>query len=187
MAREEKTFEDLIKEAPRGGTVSLVGALAQSSEAGKFVLNLQDGRTMTLETASVKGHTVLGTSVGQTIVRIDVDAATIPASAPGASTVADIYTPPGVDHTLAWLDHGPKPFWQDAPAPYQLPFGGSAPFSLATPHQAPVEALAMMMQPFGPFGGGFTSAFFDRTVFGLDKLLLDGGGGTIPGRPFTDV
>jgi hypothetical protein len=121
MAREEKTFEDLIKEAPRGGTVSLVGALAQSSEAGKFVLNLQDGRTMTLETASVKGHTVLGTLVGQTIVRIDVDAATIPASAPGASTVADIYTPPGVDHTLAWLDHGPKPFWQDAPPPYQLP------------------------------------------------------------------
>jgi hypothetical protein len=178
MAREEKSFEDLIKEAPRGGTVSLVGALTQSSEAGKFVLNLQDGRTMTLETALVKGHTVLGTSVGQTIVRIDVDAASIPASAPSA-TFADINTPPGVDHTLAWLDHGPKPFWQDAPPPYQFPFGGFAPFSLATPHQAPAEALAMMMQPFGPFGG--------RTVFGLDKLLLDGGGGTTPGHPTSDV
>jgi hypothetical protein len=186
MAREEKSFEDLVKEAPRGGTVSLVGALAQSSEAGKFVLNLQDGRTMTLETASVKGHTVLGTSVGQTIVRIDVDAASISASAPSA-TFADINTPPGVDHTLAWLDHGPKPFWQDAPPPYQFPFGGFAPFSLATPHQAPAEALAIMMQPFGPFGGGFTSAFFDRTVFGLDKLLLDGGGGTTPGHPTSDV
>jgi hypothetical protein len=139
MAREEKSFEDLVKEAPRGGTVSLVGALAQSSEAGKFVLNLQDGRAITLETASVKGHAVLGTSVGQTIVRVDVDAAALPVGVPG-ETVADINTPPPRDYTLAWLDHFPKPFWQDAP--YQSSLGGGAPFSLATPHQAPAGALA---------------------------------------------
>jgi hypothetical protein len=88
---------------------------------------------------------------------------------------------------LAWLDHGPKPFWQDAPPTYQFPFGGFVPFSLATPHQAPAEALATMMKPFGLFGGGFTSAFFDRTVFGLDKLLLDGGGGTTLGHPTSDA
>ena len=40
---------------------------------------------MTLETASVKGHTVLGTSLGQTIVRIDVDPGSLPADAFDAS------------------------------------------------------------------------------------------------------
>jgi hypothetical protein len=34
MADKEKSFEDLVKEAPAGGTGSLVGTLAQSSEAG---------------------------------------------------------------------------------------------------------------------------------------------------------
>jgi hypothetical protein len=165
MADEEKSFGDLVKGAPAGGTVSLVGALAQSSEEGKFLLTLQDGRALTLATASVKRHAVLGSSVGQTIVRIDVDAATIPASAPG-TTVADIYTPPGVDYTLAWLDHGPKLFWQDAPPPYQFPFGGGAPFSLATPHQAPAGAWAQFgfKGPRDLFTGFFDTphtGFFD--------------------------
>jgi len=178
MASEEKSFEDLVKEAPVGGTVSLVGTLAQSSEAGKFVLNLQDGRAMTLETASVKGHTVLGTSVGQTIVRVDVDAATLPAGVPGA-TVADIYTPPPVDYTLASRDHYPKPFWQDAPPPYQFPFGGFAPFSLATPHQAPASTLATMQELGNPAfrGGGWWSGYVDNPGLTgwLDnpKLVLD--------------
>jgi hypothetical protein len=175
MAREEKSFQDLVKEAPVGGTVSLVGTLAQSSEAGKFVLNLQDGRAMTLETASVKGHTVLGTSVGQTIVRVDVDAATLPAGVPGA-TAADIYTPPPVDYTLASRDHYPKPFWQDAPPPYQFPFGGFAPFSLATPHQAPASTLAM--QELGnPAFGGLWSGYLDNPIWSgyLDnpKIVYD--------------
>jgi hypothetical protein len=68
MAREEESFETLVKEAPlapAAETVSLVGTLARSSEAGKFVLTLQDGRAVTLETAAVKGYMVLGTSLGQ--------------------------------------------------------------------------------------------------------------------------
>jgi hypothetical protein len=74
MDSEEKSFKELVKEAPMEPTLSVVGALAQSSEEGKFVLRLQDGRSITLETSSVKGYTVLGTSVGHTIVRIEVDA-----------------------------------------------------------------------------------------------------------------
>ena len=88
MASKEKSFEELLKEAPAApatGSVSLVGALAQSSEPGKFALTLQDGSIVTLETASVKDHTVLGTSVGQPIVRVEVDAARLLASAPGGA------------------------------------------------------------------------------------------------------
>jgi hypothetical protein len=89
MASKDKSFEELVKEAPpapAAGTVSLVGTLAQSSEAGKFVLSLQDGTALTLEIADVQGHEVLGTSVGQTIVRVDVEAEKLPpvSSIPGA-------------------------------------------------------------------------------------------------------
>jgi hypothetical protein len=106
MADKEKSFEDLVKEAPAGGTGSLVGTLAQSSEAGKFVLNLQDGRAMTLETASVKGHTVLGTSLGQTIVRIDVDPGSLPADAFDASRLR-------LPVPLPWLR-----FYEPSPLPW---------------------------------------------------------------------
>lgn len=63
MASNDKSFEELVNEAPlapAAGTVSLVGKLAKSSEPGKFVLTLPDGSAMTLDTAAVKGHEVLG-------------------------------------------------------------------------------------------------------------------------------
>jgi hypothetical protein len=138
MASEGKSFEDLAMVTPVTGTVSLVGALAQSSEAGKFVLNLQDGRTVTLETTSVKSYMVLGTTVGRAIVRIHVDAA----SAPGMS-LADIYTPPGVDHSFGLAGSWPKPFWQDAP-PNKFSFGGFAPFSLWQSCIKPADARTHM-------------------------------------------
>jgi hypothetical protein len=113
MPQEQKSFEDLVKEAPAApaaGTVSLVGTLAQSSEAGKFVLTLQDGSPVTLETAAVKAHTVLGTSVGQTIVRVDVEAGKIPAInpqplPPQANALGTPFTNPDVDFaTIAAAD-----------------------------------------------------------------------------------
>jgi hypothetical protein len=200
MADEEKSFEELLKAAPGGGTVSLVGTLAQSSEPGKFVLTLQDGKTMTLATASVKGHAVLGTSVGQTIVRVDVDAGSLPSGALGAPfTVADIYTPPGPDYKLAWRDHHPKPVmdppkppWVDPKMPWMdpvdpIPFGGAptqgggvVPFSLATPHQAPASTLAAMQGLGNPAfgGGGWWSGYYDNPIWSgwLDnpKLAQDG-------------
>jgi hypothetical protein len=180
MADEEKSFEELLKAAPGGGTVSLVGTLAQSSEPGKFVLTLQDGKAMTLATASVKGHAVLGTSVGQTIVRVDVDAGSLPSGAP--FTVADIYTPPGPDYKLAWRDHHPKPVmdppkpvWVDPKMPFEglqpyLPFGaaptqggGVVPFSLATPHQAPASTLAAVQGLGNAAFGGLWSGQWDPT------------------------
>jgi hypothetical protein len=124
MATEAKSFADLVKAAPAApatGTISLVGTLAQSSEAGNFVLTLQDGSSVTLETAAVKGYAVLGASVGQTIVRVDVDAGKIPTIRPPDNT---------------------------SPLPWVRTAGGVAPFSLATPHQVPVGGLAAV-QGFG--------------------------------------
>lgn len=76
MAAKEQSFEDLLKDAPSapdGSTVSIVGSLAKSDDPKKFVLFLSDGSSLTLDTAAVKKHTVLGQSVGQTIVQVDVD------------------------------------------------------------------------------------------------------------------
>ena len=137
MAEEDKSFAALVAEAPPApaeGVVSLVGTLARSSEHGKFVLILQDGQTITLETAAVKGHAVLGASLGRTIVRVDVDAGKVPAIGPqpfAQMTVAaqdtqsgtvrdfqtgavdhtgfhDVGTEPGADAPItgAFLDHG---------------------------------------------------------------------------------
>jgi hypothetical protein len=77
MANVQQSFSDLVKEAPPAapmGTVSLVGTLAQASEAEKFVLTLHDGSMVTLNIASVRKYAVLGTTADQTIVRVDVDA-----------------------------------------------------------------------------------------------------------------
>jgi len=104
MANDEKSFEELVEEAPLAPvpTVSLVGKLAKSSEAGKFVLTLADGSAMTLETAAVKEHQVLGSSVGHTIVRVDVDAAAItPPPAP--------VPPTPVPFVLATAHQAPDP------------------------------------------------------------------------------
>jgi hypothetical protein len=124
MAGKDKSFEELVKEAPPApaeGTVSLVGTLARSGEPGKFVLTLQDGSTLTLETAAVKGHEVLGTSVGQTIVRVDVEAEKIPPTSPTrVPDIIKVHNDPGQTHQ--GMDR-------------------AIPFALATPHQVSLSTL----------------------------------------------
>jgi hypothetical protein len=174
MASKDKSFEELVQEAPpAAGSVSLVGTLAQSGEAGKFVLTLQDGSAITLETAAVKGHEVLGTSVGQTIVRVDVEAEKIPPTLP--TPVPDIIklrNDPGQTHYGTDIAHplyikahtdkhpwhdggGGLTLWGDRTAAEQL-----APFALATPQQAALSTLAAM-QGVGPntFATPFTGIF----------------------------
>jgi len=180
MAKEDKSFADLVAEAPAApveGAVSLVGALAKSSEAGKFVLTLQDGRSVTIETSAVKGHTVLGSSLGRTIVQVEVEAEKVPAIGaqpfPQATgTVKDIQTgavdhtgfhdigtEPGADapNTRTYLDLGfgtglydTSPLLEKVPISDAFPAqaGGITPFALATPHQAPANVLEAM-NPFG--------------------------------------
>src|SRR5271166_4461113 len=127
MASKDKSFEELVKEAPAApaeGTVSLVGTLARSGEAGKFVLTLEDGSELTLETAAVKGHEVLGTSVGQTIVRVDVEAEKIPPTSP--TRFPETIRKPWKD---PWQEGGVT-LHGDRTAEVQF-----APFAMATPHQ----------------------------------------------------
>jgi hypothetical protein len=201
MAGKDKSFEELVKEAPAApaaGTVSLVGTLAQSSEAGKFVLTLQDGSTVTLETAAVEGHEVLGTSVGQTIVRVDVAAEKIPPTSP--TRVSDLFQKPfkdpGSDTFPSWTDikdpaldrksqQDPKepildkPPWRDAKSPLhdvknprqdlKEPYlERFTPFALATPHQVPASIQAAL-EGGGQSALGLTALAFDRgTVLELD-------------------
>jgi len=154
MAKEDKSFADLVQEAPAAAaeaTVSLVGTLAKSSEAGKFVLALQDGRLVTLETSAVKGHAVLGSSLGRTIVRIEVESGKVPAPASPFAVGPLMMNTGLLDHppmTYGWLDTSPlwdagtTDFWFDVAQPYGA--GAAAPFAMATPHQAPANVLAAL-------------------------------------------
>jgi hypothetical protein len=125
MAKEQESFETLVNEAPlapTAGTVSLVGALARSAEAGKFVLTLEDGRAVVLETAAVKGYVVLGTSVGQTIVRIDVNAEQVRSEAEVSTSTYGFGA--------------------------QVQAGAFTPFALATAQQLPAATLAALQSPY---------------------------------------
>jgi hypothetical protein len=108
MTNEQPTFEDLLREAPTAGTVSLVGAIERSSDAAKFVLKLPNGAAVTLDTGSVKGYAILDRSHGQIMVRLDIDAAKTP-----------------------WLGR-----FESVPQPW-VASSGVTPFSLAAPRQAP--------------------------------------------------
>jgi len=152
MAKEDKSFGDLVAEAsaaPSEGAVSLVGVLAKSSEAGKFALTLQDGRTVTLETSAVKGHTVLGSSLGRTIVKVEVEAEKVPAPHGDPSAFVPLWRNTGwLDTYTGQWDAGTTDFWFDV-APLYAPAqaGGVAPFALATPQQAPANVLAALNSP----------------------------------------
>jgi hypothetical protein len=163
MAKEQESFETLVNEAPlapTAGTVSLVGALARSAEAGKFVLTLQDGRVVVLETAAVKGYMGLGTSVGQTIVRVDVDAEEV--------------------RSEAEVSTGTYGFGA------QVQRGAVAPFALATPQQLLPAILAALQFPDGPpvwtgvaLDHIHTNAFIDAGATGVPPTHLRGSGITV--------
>jgi hypothetical protein len=128
MAAKIKTFSELLSEAPLStaeDTITLAGALGRSTQAGKFVLTLGPGNSVTLDQSAVKGYQVIGGGVGQLLVQIDVDKDKVPAevaqqaAAPfalatphhaaaagnvGLSSVAsDIF------HTLPYLEHTTLP------------------------------------------------------------------------------
>jgi hypothetical protein len=200
MVSEEKSLAELLSEAPQasdGNTVSLVGLLARSSEPGKFVLTQQDGSSVVLEIASVKEHVVLGTSIGRTIVRIIVEAGkvpkgleshlvhSIPQHDPPFATGGwwdPIGTLPGAD--LSWPPHT-RSGWDLLPLEQTSP-GVVAPFSLATPHQAPMpaanpEPLPWPITQYRTYGG------YDKNVWSDGKVINDArAGATNPSGPWLD-
>jgi hypothetical protein len=81
MSDTAKSFDEVLADAPMApsaDTVTLTGALARSPEVGKFVLTLMDGRAVVLDISAVKSHTVLGGSVGQKLVQLELDATKVP-------------------------------------------------------------------------------------------------------------
>ena len=184
MADQQKSFDDLVKEAPElpaAGTVSLVGTLARSNEAGKFVLTLQNGSTLTLETSAVKGHTVLGTSVGETIVRVDVDAKKLqsnPNPSPWFRPAAFFHTNFGADHKNSWEEPVHPTGVTDHFGGYgALNPGGVSPFALATSQQVP-QGLWAALQSYNPFvlsgWPDVLSGFADQPLTGIDDILPTG-------------
>ena len=82
MANEEKSFNELLSEAPLAAntdTVTVVGVLARTREPSKFMLTLANGQSVTLETQAVKSFTRLGSAVGQReLVQLELDAKQAP-------------------------------------------------------------------------------------------------------------
>jgi hypothetical protein len=120
MAEKKKSFSDLLSEAPLApaeDTVSLVGALARSSQAGKFVLALSQGNSITLDVDAVKGYQVIGGGVGQLLVQVDVDKTKVPQSAQAVAEPAKLpvtgvhdYKSPAADYKHPTLDKYP---WEE--------------------------------------------------------------------------
>jgi hypothetical protein len=175
MAKEQESFETLVNEAPlapTAGTVSLVGTLSRSAEADQFVLTLQDGRAVTLETASVEGYAVLGASFGQSIVRVDLDARKIPTISPNPAR---------------WDQPQPQPWFRDNPnpSPWSRAAGGAVPFALATAQQVSPAILEAMQFPNPLPLGGWTGvwdnpqppkAYADSGATGGPPIHWRGGG-----------
>lgn len=84
MAAKTKSFSELLSEAPLAAaeeTVTLAGALGRSSQAGKFVLTMGPGQSLTLDQSAVKSYEVLGGGVGQLLVQVEVSKDKLPAEA----------------------------------------------------------------------------------------------------------
>jgi hypothetical protein len=179
MSDEKRSFSELVGEAPLArneGTVTLVGALARSHEAGKFVLALCAERSVTLSIDAVREYRVLGGAVGQLLVQVEVDRDKVPRETLGELTGAaagfaglkarqdvpkyPVFDAPGqkpiVEATGTLAETVVNPGYGGDP--YQG-FGGAGPFALVTQHHAPAGVLGPVM------GGGshFTIAICDPT------------------------
>ena len=174
MTSHSKSFDELVNEAPataHGHTISVVGLLSQASAKDKFVLTVADGQTLTIDRKAVKEHAVWGGSVGQQIVRVDLDPTQLSADTlklarevggfgsghlPTVQEL-DIPIPTGQGgYTFAYSDHyftfghvdfGLPPY----PAGYAAPQGGGAvPFVAAFPRQADPATIAALALLSGP-------------------------------------
>jgi hypothetical protein len=185
MAEKKKSFGELVNDAPLAtheDTVTLVGALARSSQEGKFELTLSPGNSVTLDVAAVKNYTLLAGAVGQTLVQVELDRAklpeTVPGNAPFTSQPAYEVKSPFADRTVVMFDRtipavdipykipvfdmGGKGIFEGPVDPGD-PYSGGVPFALATAHQAPESALALLGGQPG-LGGFHTAPALDYTL-----------------------
>ncbi|MER8903899.1 hypothetical protein [Mesorhizobium sp. M0772] len=161
---EQAAFADLVKQAsvqPEPEIVTLTGVLWKERDPAKFCLTLGNGRILTLDISSVKSYLVLASSLGHTIVRVDVDPSQSQEGGrflplgwdalgkPRKDPIGDTYDsdptqPYEPDQKPAEPDHKPdEPDGPDQEA-WNAHLGSTVPFALATPRQAPSHVLNIL-------------------------------------------
>lgn len=179
MPDEKPSFKELLDAAPlatKEDSVTLTGALERSRHPEKFVLVLENGRSVVLDVSAVKDCRVIAGMIGQKLVQIDVARDQVPREI-GENSPTDLarfHKPPHLEK-YSWeepirthyADIRPNPYPEFDP--YSAGYYGMVPFALATRHQAPGEAIAAMAAP---------------SVIRKPPHLE---GGTFPGHPTSDV
>ena len=157
MSKEQNEFRKLLSEAPAApdaDTVTVVGTLARTTDAERFLLTLSNGRTETLNVAAVISSRRIAGVVGQALVELVLDANQVPES---------------VRNNPAYSAGSP---WAGTHANKGVFEGAVAPFVAATPHHVHPATMAAL-EVFGGTRTFFTPNFwtFDHhTVF---KAHLD--------------
>jgi len=166
VANEEHDFEKLLRDAPMASdadTVTVVGTLARTHDAGHFMLTLPDGRSVTLEVNTVKSAKAIAGAIGQSVVQLELDAKRIPENV--ATRLFGNKSGPDQPHfTVSYFDppqgtYGSIPAIEVIQRSEPALFAQPAPFVAAMPHQASpaaIEALAF-------FGG--TRTYFNPNNF----------------------
>jgi hypothetical protein len=183
MGDEKRSFSELVAEAPLAvteGAVTVVGALARSHEAGKFVLIFCPENNVTLDIDAVKGYRVLGGAVGQLFVQVEIARDKLSQEALAAITKAGfgvggvkalrdvpVKNPlldvpvgkPIVESTGTLAEATVYPGFGDPyPGTVYQSYGQLGPFALVTPHHAPVNIFGYPVGGGGvPQGGGTTT------------------------------
>jgi hypothetical protein len=78
---DNSEFQRLLSEAPMASnadTVTVVGILARTGDAERFVLTLAGGRSVTLDVDAVKSAKKIAGAIGQAMVQLELDAKKAP-------------------------------------------------------------------------------------------------------------
>jgi hypothetical protein len=178
VANEEHDFATLLRDAPMASdadTVTVVGTLARTHDAGHFMLTLPDGRSVTLEINAVKSAKAIAGAIGQSVVQLELDAKRIPENV-ATRLFGNKSGPDYLPHfTVSYIDysvglpqgtHGSIPAIEAIQPSAPASFAQAAPFVAAMPHQASpatIEALAF-------FGG--TRTYFNAYDWTTDHPLI---------------
>jgi hypothetical protein len=152
MAKDEGDFRKLLSEAPMApdaDTVTVVGILARTPDAARFVLTLPDGRSVALDVDAVKSAKAIAGAIGQSVVQLELDLKRIP---------ENLMQPlkSGPDWTVAFIDHPQLGPWGNpgggsgSPPKERIEIAGglgqASPFVAAMPHQAPPGTIEALIQ-----------------------------------------
>jgi hypothetical protein len=145
MPEGDTDFAKLLRDAPMvSDTVTVAGMIARTPDPTRFMLTLPDGRSETLQVEAVKSAKIVASTIGQSVVQLELDAKRIPESLRRAERNPLVAGGVGVGG-----DPGPMPF------------------VVAMPHQAPQAMIEAQTNYLGAYwtliGGGFYTS--DHRIF----------------------